>query len=177
VSFPDDPLIAGFDVAGRVGMFNLPAARSDGGDPASTRRESHGSGAWKITWIVIFGKFPSPYKQRNSRTEANLNRIVFMVSSGWTRLCSFLCVRGIEFWPHDLASGYSGGFRASSSSTGITKSSSLTFVGPLAGRLGLRKYLNTAPIGRMPFSLSTMAPFVDGWQRLAGTNRLPVILW
>jgi hypothetical protein len=48
VSFPDDPLIAGFDVAGRVGMFNLPAARSDGGDPASARRESHGSGAWNV---------------------------------------------------------------------------------------------------------------------------------
>jgi hypothetical protein len=48
VSFPDDPLIAGFDVAGRTGMFNLPAARGDGGDPASTRRESHGSGAWNV---------------------------------------------------------------------------------------------------------------------------------
>jgi hypothetical protein len=47
-SFPDDPLIAGFDVAGRVGMFNLPAARGDGGDPGIRRRESHGSGAWNV---------------------------------------------------------------------------------------------------------------------------------
>jgi hypothetical protein len=46
-SFPDDPLIAGFDVAGRGGMFNLPAARSD--TPAGeTRRETHGSGAWNV---------------------------------------------------------------------------------------------------------------------------------
>ena len=44
-SFPDDPLIAGFDVAGRGGMFNLPAARSDGG---GARQESHNSGAWNV---------------------------------------------------------------------------------------------------------------------------------
>jgi hypothetical protein len=44
-SFPDDPLIAGFDVAGRVGMFQMPAAV---GEPAGARRESHGSGAWNV---------------------------------------------------------------------------------------------------------------------------------
>jgi hypothetical protein len=43
-SFPDDPLIAGFDVAGRVGMFNLPVGHSDVG----ARRELHGSGAWNV---------------------------------------------------------------------------------------------------------------------------------
>jgi hypothetical protein len=47
-SFPDDPLIAGFDVAGRGGMFNLPAARSDSGEPGSPRRETGGSGAWNV---------------------------------------------------------------------------------------------------------------------------------
>jgi hypothetical protein len=44
-SFPDDPLIAGFDVAGRVGMFQMSAAVSE---PAGGRRESHGSGAWNV---------------------------------------------------------------------------------------------------------------------------------
>jgi hypothetical protein len=43
-SFPDDPIIAGFDVAGRVGMFNVPVGHSDSG----ARREPHGSGAWNV---------------------------------------------------------------------------------------------------------------------------------
>ena len=47
-SFPDDPLIAGFDVAGRGGMFNLPAARSDAGEPDKPRRDAGGSGAWNV---------------------------------------------------------------------------------------------------------------------------------
>jgi hypothetical protein len=44
-SFPDDPLIAGFDVAGRAAMFQMPAAVAE---PAGGRRESHGSGAWNV---------------------------------------------------------------------------------------------------------------------------------
>jgi hypothetical protein len=44
-SFPDDPLVAGFDVAGRAAMFQMPAAVSE---PAGGRRESHGSGAWNV---------------------------------------------------------------------------------------------------------------------------------
>lgn len=47
-SFPDDPLIAGFDVAGRGGMFNLPAARSDTSEPDKPRRDAGGSGAWNV---------------------------------------------------------------------------------------------------------------------------------
>lgn len=43
-AFPDDPLIAGFDVAGRVGMFQMPSARADAGET----RESHSSGAWNV---------------------------------------------------------------------------------------------------------------------------------
>jgi hypothetical protein len=46
-SFPDDPLIAGFDVAGRGGMFHMPGARSDTPE-GETRRETHGSGAWNV---------------------------------------------------------------------------------------------------------------------------------
>jgi len=46
-AFPDDPLIAGFDVAGRGGMFQMPGARSDQGDAAGSR-PSHGSGAWNV---------------------------------------------------------------------------------------------------------------------------------
>jgi len=44
VSLPDDPLIAGFDVAGRAGMFMGTQATSA---PAS-QRDSGGSGAWNV---------------------------------------------------------------------------------------------------------------------------------
>ena len=44
VSFPDDPLIAGFDVAGRASMFSVSGPRGDGG----TRRDTSGSGAWNV---------------------------------------------------------------------------------------------------------------------------------
>jgi hypothetical protein len=47
-TFSDDPLIAGFDVAGRVGMFHRPGTRSDGGETGSTRRETGHSGAWNV---------------------------------------------------------------------------------------------------------------------------------
>src|SRR4029434_5459481 len=47
-SFPDDPLIAGFGVAGRGGMFNLPAARTDAGEPDKHRRGAGCAGAWHV---------------------------------------------------------------------------------------------------------------------------------
>jgi hypothetical protein len=47
-AFPDDPLIAGFDVAGRGGMFSLAGARTDGGEIGATRRDTGGSGAWNV---------------------------------------------------------------------------------------------------------------------------------
>lgn len=47
-SFPDDPLVCGFDVAGRGGMFSMAGARSDGGDGGAARRDSGGSGAWNV---------------------------------------------------------------------------------------------------------------------------------
>jgi|KBSSwiStaDraftv2_1062776.scaffolds.fasta_scaffold02858_16 hypothetical protein len=47
-SFPDDPLVAGFDVAGRGGMFSMAGARSDGGDGGAARRDAGGSGAWNV---------------------------------------------------------------------------------------------------------------------------------
>src|SRR5262245_24461185 len=48
LEFPDDPLIAGFDLAGRSGMFNLPASRSEGGETGGARRDTGRSGAWNV---------------------------------------------------------------------------------------------------------------------------------
>jgi hypothetical protein len=47
-SFADEPLVCGFDVAGRGGMFSMAGARSDGGGEGASKRDTGGSGAWNV---------------------------------------------------------------------------------------------------------------------------------
>ena len=47
-SFADEPLVCGFDVAGRGGMFSMAGARTDGGGEGAAKRDTGGSGAWNV---------------------------------------------------------------------------------------------------------------------------------